>query len=498
MTRVTPWVFFALVCSSAAGATAQNTDSYSGQWKMTSMQVDVTIESWGENCGPRPRSYASNRTQSVAVYARGEHLIFSKGGVRTDRCWSPNNPRIKTISASAHPGQWKRLCQTPKDDPKFERGEYTLTATDADTLAYLAVSKFEWTLKGDHCTARLVEKRRYIREAQSESQSESESESEPPSTPKPANKIEIETDVEEILPDPGCTPSGPVKKLSMLPETVRLNPGERVCFRVFGFDSADCRHKVDASFRVTQGGQAVPGLIQGLGCFVAGQTAAESEGVYEVTARLGNYVVSSRVEVVFPDLGELLAARLNPLDDIDADQTDESEEPAPSRPEASEKNSGTPAPAEGLVPAAATAPTRAEGPPTALIVTVAVAALLLGGFALVFLVLRRRRNDSIDDENLQGLPEETPTAEPRSSRSPSDGLVRVQTLVCPTCKEEFSGHAKFCPHDRTPLVPAAEIGPPHMGMVCPLCNRGYEADARFCPHDSAALITYEQWRSRKK
>lgn len=489
MTRLTPWVFFAFVCLSAASAEAQSTDTYSGQWKMTSMQVDVTIESWGENCGPRPRSYASNRSQSVAVYARGEHLIFSKGGVRTDRCWSPNNPRIKTISASAHAGQWKRICQTPKDDPKYERGEYALTATDADTLVYLAVSKFEWTLKGDHCTARLVEKRRYIREK--------EGESEPPSKPQPVQNLEIETDVDEILPDPGCTPSGPVKRLSMVPETVRLNPGERICFRVFGFDAADCRHKVDASFRVTQGGQAVPGLVQGAGCFVAGQTAAESEGVYEVTARAGNHAVSSRVEVVFPDLGELLAARLSPLDDM-ADETDETDERAPAHPEASEKNSGVFPPAKGLVPTASFSPPRTEEPPTALIVTVAVAALFLGGFALVFLVLRRRRNDSIGDDDLESLPDETQATKPASALPFADDRVPAQTLVCPTCKEEFSDQAKFCPHDRTPLVPAAEIAPPDRGMVCPLCNRGYEADARFCPHDSAALITYAQWRSRKK
>ena len=38
-------------------------EKFAGQWEMTSMTFGVKVESWGENCGPRPISYTSKKVR---------------------------------------------------------------------------------------------------------------------------------------------------------------------------------------------------------------------------------------------------------------------------------------------------------------------------------------------------------------------------------------------------------------------------------------------------
>jgi len=106
----------------------------------------------------------------------------------------------------------------------------------------------------------------------------------------------------------------------------------------------------------------------------------------------------------------------------------------------------------------------------------ALFATLLG----VFLALRRRRNREEATE-LQAQPVVTPK--------------KGGGLVCPQCKFEFAvGEATTCPFDNTTLealerdarqtmfVPAAG------GMICPVCFTRYPTKARFCGHDRAPLL----------
>jgi hypothetical protein len=415
---------------------------------MTSMSLSVKIKSWGEHCGPRPGSYISKKSRPVEIVAKGHHLIFSKGGTRTDRCGSPN-PRLSTISKNIEPGTWERVCKTSENDPKFEKGQYRLFAESTRKLIYTAVSHFDWTLKGDHCIATSDERRIYVRAKADKKEEKTASKSKTPPTVDPSAK-------------PDCEQTGAIKKLTVLPHTTRIGPGQGACFKAIGIDEAGCRFPVDAKWTAAQNDKIVSGLVTQKGCFRAGNTAADAEGRYSITAKVGNKSDSAKITVVYPDLGELFAARLKPLEDGE----DEKPQTAAQEP---------PIPPVIIKPA-----TTSDSPGTFDVSTLLVTAILiaiLGLAVVVVLIVRKNRLAEIESTE--------------------------KWQVCPTCGMKLPKDALFCPRDRTSLAPEKSESesegsyPPSLsntGMVCPACHRGYEPGAKFCPHDSEVLIPYPEWR----
>ena len=293
-------------------------DQYAGNWNMTSMSLSVKIKSWGEHCGPRPGSYSSKKSRPVEIVAKGHHLIFSKGGTRTDRCGSPN-PRLYTISQSIRPGWWERVCQTAKNDPKFEKGNYKVVAEGTRKLIYTAVSNFDWTLKGDHCIATSEERRIYVRISMEKKEEKTKSKIEEPPVTEPSD-------------EPLCKQPGAINHLTVLPRKARIGPGQKTCFKAIGVDENDCRFPVEAKWTASQNKKVVHGLVTQNGCFRAGQTAADAEGLYVVTAKVGSKSDTARIVVVFPDLGELFSARLKPLDNGEEEPPATSTSKTPTKP----------------------------------------------------------------------------------------------------------------------------------------------------------------------
>ncbi|MCP4196488.1 MAG: zinc ribbon domain-containing protein [Proteobacteria bacterium] len=429
-------------------ATVLSADRYDGNWNMISMSISVQVKSWGKHCGPRPGSYSSNKSRPVEIVAKGPHLIFSRGGTRTDRCGSPN-PRLSTISQNIEPGTWQRVCKTSKKDPKFEKGQYRLVAENTRRLIYTAVSHFDWTLKGDHCIATSDEKRIYVRAKAGKKEEKTATISKAPPATDPAAK-------------PDCEQTGAIKKLTVLPHTTRIGPGQGTCFKAIGIDEAGCRFPVDAKWTAAQNNKIVPGLVTQKGCFRAGKTAADAEGRYRITAKVGDKSDSAKITVVYPDLGELFAARLKPLEDGEEEKPQTTTQTPPSPPVI-------------IKPA-----TTSNSPGTFDVSTLLVPAILIAilGLAVVvvLIVLRNRLAEIGGTEKWQ---------------------------VCPTCGMKLPKDALFCPNDSTSLAPEkteseSEVGyPPSLsntGMVCPACHRGYDPDAKFCPHDSEVLIPYPEWR----
>jgi hypothetical protein len=125
---------------------------YAGTWTRTEYRAEVTIESWGDRCGPEPKSFQLGKPISVEVTVEGEHLVFSKGGLRTDRCWSPNK-RLQLGDTVVDSGAWKWSCATRHDDPKFESVESQLTAVEDDWFEAVNTSHFDWKTDDGPCTA---------------------------------------------------------------------------------------------------------------------------------------------------------------------------------------------------------------------------------------------------------------------------------------------------------------------------------------------------------
>ncbi|MBI4509409.1 MAG: hypothetical protein HY698_07210 [Deltaproteobacteria bacterium] len=70
-------------------------------------------------------------------------------------------------------------------------------------------------------------------------------------------------------------------------------------------------------------------------------------------------------------------------------------------------------------------------------------------------------------------------------------------MACPSCRRQFDGAVRYCPHDARRLVPAGEIAvrATTSGMICPRCRRGFEAGVRFCPLDSEELMPLSLWEA---
>jgi hypothetical protein len=423
------------------------------------------------------------------IESRGPHLVFSKGGIRTDRCSSPN-PRLKTVSQQQTGTSWKRVCQTPVGDPRFERGEYRLLARSETKLQYNAISKFDWSLKEDHCVARSEEQRIYVRRAPApeeeapgdEDGKEDDGEGD---EDKGVDTGEEEVDVAECEGEP--------RRIGVVPRSARLGPGEKACFRAVGYFADGCRQNVDATWTVKQDGHPIQGLLSAGGCFRAGDTAAESEGLYVVSGRFGGHSDTAEVIVVFQDFSELLGARLRPLDDLDEGEEEKARE-EPEAPVPAEPTPPTPAPQEG---AEAQGPAAGDGGGFPIWLILVFLGVALAGFVVVIVMSLRKRStpEPWEDDTL-----EPPPPGPRRGRSRDEAASSER--VCPACGERFPPDAAFCPNDGSSLRAAsaeegsdgAESGERDAGMVCPRCHRGYDAGARFCPHDSAELVPYAEWR----
>ena len=85
--------------------------SYAGTWQAGATSMEVAIQSWGKDCGPRPQSTQAQGGGSVQVEQRGQALTIRGGGreVRSDRCWSPN-PAMRRAGSSYASGLWTTRC----------------------------------------------------------------------------------------------------------------------------------------------------------------------------------------------------------------------------------------------------------------------------------------------------------------------------------------------------------------------------------------------------
>ena len=95
----------ALTCSllDAPSSSSQSSTAtgLTGVWRAGATQIDVSVESWGEDCGPRPQSSRSAGGGIVNIeQSAGQLVIHGRGqDIRSDACWS-RNPSMKRLSAA--------------------------------------------------------------------------------------------------------------------------------------------------------------------------------------------------------------------------------------------------------------------------------------------------------------------------------------------------------------------------------------------------------------
>jgi hypothetical protein len=475
----------AVMCAAllTPSGTAQAEGPYEGMWDTGPTRVSVSVQSWGEDCGTRPRSDIQPAGGAVRITQSGHHLIIhSRGGtVRSDACWSPN-PALRRASSSFLDGVWTILCNTPPDDPKSESGEYSLTLEGNDVLQYKDVSRYNWELKESTCVATIITTQTLTRV-----RSETAAKTEPKPAPLPvvAEKkpvVEKEPGIEEPeKPDGTCQPGAP-ERLVLQPKRADIEPGQRVCFRARVVDSAGCTVP-GQSFEWTLG--HAPGLRGALqdGCFRAASSAAEAEGEFRVVASSANLRSQALVSVKPVDLSDLIAKRIEGGAVSGFDRQEKSEP-------ASEKAE------EG----ASLGIEVGEGGGSGML-PLAIAAISVLGLAALALVFRLRRKPSaaaFDPDARQHEAEPpawgpAPEAPPVST-PPAVAAAAGEQWICPACRRGYPRDKGVCPSDGTALVPYEQFARQHRErqdgskkMRCPKCGEIYPSTVTFCGKDGAAL-----------
>lgn len=369
--------------------------------------MEVAIQSWGKDCGPRPQSTQAQGGGSVQVEQRGQALTIRGGGreVRSDRCWSPN-PAMRRAGSSYASGLWTTRCKTAASDPRQEAGTYTLKALSPDRILYQDVSHFDWRLKESTCVATITTTQTLLRFGATGAAPAASGTGKPATPAKGAG--------------PPCVPGAPAR-VALRPREAKVELGQRQCFHARVVDAKGCAIEgAEVQYSLAHA-PAIKADLQNGGCFVAGQRSAEAEGTFTVVATHAKLRAEATVEVAALTLPALLAKRM----EMGA-VTGEEEESDPAAIETS-------APAPVTVTRVA-AKTVAEPRPVdrrpQLLAVCALIVLAVGG-----VLLYRARSQP------RTRARATPTIEPPAQR----------IRRCPTCGSSYPETSAFCGVDGSAL-----------------------------------------------
>lgn len=445
-----------VVMSACASVVHGQAEGLEGTWRAGATTMNVSVESWGADCGPQPRSSRSKGGGTVRIRRSGGHLVIQGRNhvVRTDACWS-RNPAMRRLSSAYLDGTWTTQCKTPKSDARAEHGTYTIAVVNPSRLQYRDVSRYNWQLKSSRCVATITTVQALEQQSVAGPQRKTTRTGAPSIKPLP-----------EPTSTPACSPGAP-SVLRLRPRRAELELGGRLCFRGRVVDAAGCEIP---GAPVTFGVSHDPALSAAMerNCFHASDSAAEGEGEFRVLARSGQLKAQSQVTVRAVDLSGLIAMRVETggVTGFDAD-----EQPASVETRDATRVSAGPA----------TPPRGSQGTQSGhfrlfgtLIGSVAVLLLL----ALWLRVRLKPKVRAIPHAETAGSPEQAPTREPAAPD---------ETWICPSCRIGYPAALRTCPKcvkGETKLIPYAEFNrrakPSARAKRCRSCGEEVGATANFC------------------
>jgi len=498
----------AWLIGSVPSASAQGTKppSLAGTWRAGTTKMDVIVESWGEDCGPRPQPFTSAGGGIVNVDQVANQLVIRGRGqdIRSDTCWS-RNPSMKKQSSGFSNNAWTTVCKTADADPREEQGSYTLRITGSDTLTYQDISRYNWALNNSRCVARFTTLQTLTRGRNSKPDQAPVAVSPQPVapvlTPVQPSKTPVtvtpppEPDEKDEKDEKACVPGAP-RRFVLRPRRAEIEVGQRICFRPRISDAAGCLIRdLPVAWALTHS-KALRGTLNN-GCFTAGDTAAEAEGEFKVVATASGLRAEASVDVHPVDLSALIAKRMG----SGALTGFEDTAPLDSSPKAVTRvaTRNVPEPESTL-------------PRKLLGFGLGIAATLL---AVVALWLSRRKSEppasspstpppppaySDSDPSLAIIvdAETQPVLLPDSQRpapaQPAPSQPASEAWICPTCRVGYPAQQATCPNDGSALMPYAEFAKKRREtaeegvMRCPRCGSEFPADASFCSEDGTRLV----------
>lgn len=438
----------------------------SGSWRAGTTTMDVNVESWGADCGPRPKSSRSQGGGTVTVREDDKHVVIQGKDhvVRTNRCWS-RNPSMRRLSSSYVNGQWTTRCKTTADDPREEEGTYVLKRVGPGKLEYRDISRYNWRLKDSSCVATITTIQALEQIGTVDSRT---------LKPLPEPEPEPEPSAESEEPEPaGCEP-GPPARLSLRPPTAELELGGRLCLRAVAHDARGCRLRNPPITYKLSHSPALKGRLE-RNCFVASESAAEAEGTFSVVASLEALQATSEIHVKSMDLSGLIAMRLETGGVVGFDSEPSEAEPASSARPATRVSTGQAEQAEEDY---------------ARLLVVAIGGLAVLGLLIAWWVVRRKQANAV----AAATPSVTSIV-PAHSAAPAPTVSETtpppnETWICPNCRHGYPARQRTCPNcpdGANRLIPYAEfnrIASEQQTRLryCAECGGEVAAQAIFCGH----------------
>ena len=410
----------------AANAFAANTRAdaapVGGNWQAGATSMEVTVESWGTDCGPRPQSMRSSGGGNVKVEQQGQVLIVHgrERDVRSDQCWSPN-VALRRVSTSYADGTWITRCKTGPQDPREEVGTYTLKLQPDGGLLYQDVSHFNWKLNASTCVATITTTQTLHKLT---GNAAAAPETVPKAKPEPPAPWDGEPE-----PKTACTP-GKATRVSLRPHRAEIGLGQRYCFSARVLDAKGCPLK-DAELKWTlEHPRGLRGRLKA-GCFEAGESSAESEGMFKVLVAYGTRRAEATVVVSVESLQALLAKRL----EAGAITGDEA---AADAGEAASTKAPAAAPAASTRVAARAVSEAEPGANRRWLIALAAALAAIAGGSLL---LRR------------SSPRTRASTPSSSGNAPAlrGGAPKARMRRCPKCGESYPETSAFCGNDGSAL-----------------------------------------------
>jgi hypothetical protein len=442
---------------------------YEGEWRAGAMRIDVTVESWGGDCGPRPQSTSVPGGRTVRVTQAGDDLTFAGRPQRTTRgCWS-ENAAVRRVSSRYEGGTWTIVCRTPEEDPRAEVGTYTLRAVSPQRIEFRDVSRYDWQLNESHCIAGLTSTQVFERVGAGDTTARPEPDP-TPARPDPTPERE-----------PACTP-GAAARIAIRPPQAEIEPGGRACFSARVVDASGCALPGRTPQLELRAPEGAIGALQRT-CFQAASSAAEAEGEFTIVARDGALEAQARVRVRTPDLSDLIARRAEGGGAVSLGDGEDATSEEAARVAARQDGAARPS---LMIPS---------------LLAVLGALLVLG--ATIGLIVRGRRRKrklaQLDDAASAAAsgPASAPFAEgtPAVIEAPGAPVVLGAQKICPTCRRGYPLDATKCATDGTELVLYADFvagkgapGALAQTKVCPVCGARFPATTRFCGKDGTTLV----------
>lgn len=488
--------------------------SLAGAWNAGPLSEVVTVHSWPEECGPKPKGgNAGAGPYTIGII--GDELVFSGARpFRSDECWDRDSAKRVSHSATLSARSWKTRCESPAGDARKATITTLVRATDDDTLVMSESAKYEApspTAGGGACSVTVDRSRIYKRAVAtivaSTASATASTTTTPSATVAPtASTTAAPTTTTTTAPPPKCDSVGEARTLEVRPKKKILRAGEQFDVVARLLDDKGCEVSQKPTFKLAAESSGAAGTVTVDASGRVTAKASAEPGKLQVLVEAGGKSFKVEVEIVTDARwAELLSA---------GGLEDAGDEPAV----VVVSTGGGAVGATPSKPVAGPAESRRQ---FAWLAVIGGACTLL---LLVALILWRRGGPAKPQSEPVALAPVKPRHGPHTPMPlappafvpppPPPGVAgppKAETAVgfsdprakrCPLCGQAAPFEAEFCPNDgqrlvapvapaAAPVVPAAGAqgpAPAPRGKMCPVCARRYEAEARFCNKDGVALV----------